>query len=129
MPDSQMKVLAVDDFPTMRRIVKTLLRQLGYTNISEAEDGQAALAKLQQERFDLVLLDWNMPRMTGLELLKAIRSDDSLRDIPVVMITAEGRKEDVLEAVKAGVNNFIVKPFTAETLEEKLKKVLEKKAS
>jgi two-component system chemotaxis response regulator CheY len=124
-----MKVLAVDDFPTMRRIVKTLLRQLGYTNISEAEDGQAALAKLQQERFDLVLLDWNMPRMTGLELLKAIRSDDSLRDIPVVMITAEGRKEDVLEAVKAGVNNFIVKPFTAETLEEKLKKVLEKKAS
>jgi two-component system chemotaxis response regulator CheY len=124
-----MKVLAVDDFPTMRRIVKTLLRQLGYANISEAEDGQAALAKLQQEKFDLVLLDWNMPRMTGLELLKAIRSDDTLRHIPVVMITAEGRKEDVLEAVKAGVSNFIVKPFTAETLEEKLNKVLEKKAS
>ena len=129
MPDPEMKVLAVDDFPTMRRIVKTLLRQLGYANISEAEDGQAALAKLQQEKFDLVLLDWNMPRMTGLELLKAIRSDDTLRHIPVVMITAEGRKEDVLEAVKAGVNNFIVKPFTAETLEEKLNKVLEKKAS
>lgn len=129
MPDLQMKVLTVDDFPTMRRIVKTLLRQLGYTNISEAEDGQAALAKLQQEKFDLVLLDWNMPRMTGLELLKAIRADATLHDTPVVMITAEGRKEDVLEAVKAGVNNFIVKPFTAETLEEKLNKVLEKKAS
>ena len=127
MPDPHMKVLAVDDFPTMRRIVKTLLRQLGYTNVVEAEDGQVALTKLQQEKFDLVLLDWNMPRMTGLELLKAIRADDNLRNTPVVMITAEGRKEDVLEAVKAGVNNFIVKPFTAETLEEKLKKVLEKK--
>ena len=127
MPDPHMKVLAVDDFPTMRRIVKTLLRQLGYTNVSEAEDGQAALTKLQQEEFDLVLLDWNMPRMTGLELLKAIRADETLRHTPVVMITAEGRKEDVLDAVKAGVNNFIVKPFTAETLEEKLNKVLEKK--
>lgn len=127
MPESLMKILAVDDFPTMRRIVKTLLRQLGYTNVAEAEDGQAALTKLKQEKFDLVLLDWNMPRMTGLELLKAIRADDNLRNIPVVMITAEGRKEDALEAVKAGVNNFIVKPFTAETLEEKLNKVLEKK--
>jgi len=125
----QMKILTVDDFPTMRRIVKTLLRQLGYTNVSEAEDGQAALTKLKQEKFDLVLLDWNMPRMTGLELLKAIRSDDELRSLPVVMITAEGRKEDVLAAVKAGVNNFIVKPFTAGTLEEKLNKVLEKKGS
>jgi two-component system chemotaxis response regulator CheY len=122
-----MKVLAVDDFPTMRRIVKTLLRQLGYNNVAEAEDGQVALAKLKQEKFDLVLLDWNMPRMTGLELLKVIRADDNLQNTPVVMITAEGRKEDVLEAVKAGVNNFIVKPFTAETLEEKLNKVLEKK--
>jgi two-component system chemotaxis response regulator CheY len=127
MPDLHMKVLAVDDFPTMRRIVKTLLRQLGYNNVAEAEDGQVALAKLKQEKFDLVLLDWNMPRMTGLELLKAIRADDNLQNTPVVMITAEGRKEDVLEAVKAGVNNFIVKPFTAETLEEKLNKVLEKK--
>jgi two-component system chemotaxis response regulator CheY len=122
-----MKVLAVDDFPTMRRIVKTLLRQLGYNNVAEAEDGQVALAKLKQEKFDLVLLDWNMPRMTGLELLKAIRADYNLQNTPVVMITAEGRKEDVLEAAKAGVNNFIVKPFTAETLEEKLNKVLEKK--
>jgi two-component system, chemotaxis family, chemotaxis protein CheY len=127
MPDPHMKVLAVDDFPTMRRIVKTLLRQLGYNNVAEAEDGQVALAKLKQEKFDLVLLDWNMPRMTGLELLKVIRADDNLQNTPVVMITAEGRKEDVLEAVKAGVNNFIVKPFTAETLEEKLNKVLEKK--
>ena len=127
MPDLHMKVLAVDDFPTMRRIVKTLLRQLGYNNVAEAEDGQVALAKLKQEKFDLVLLDWNMPRMTGLELLKAIRADDNLQNTPVVMITAEGGKEDVLEAVKAGVNNFIVKPFTAETLEEKLNKVLEKK--
>jgi two-component system, chemotaxis family, chemotaxis protein CheY len=111
----------------MRRIVKTFLRQLGYTNVVEAEDGRAALTKLEQEKFDLVLLDWNMPRMTGLELLKTIRADDHLWNTPVVMITAEGRKEDVLEAVKAGVNNFIVKPFTAETLEEKLNTVLEKK--
>jgi two-component system chemotaxis response regulator CheY len=129
MPDLQMRVLVVDDFPTMRRIVKTLLRQLGYTNVIEAEDGQAGLAKLQNEKIDLVLLDWNMPKMTGLELLKAIRADDALQHIPVVMITAEGRKEDVLEAVKAGVNNFVVKPFTAETLEEKLAKVLEKKSA
>jgi two-component system, chemotaxis family, chemotaxis protein CheY len=129
MPDLQMRVLVVDDFPTMRRIVKTLLRQLGYTNVIEAEDGQAGLAKLQNEKVDLVLLDWNMPKMTGLELLKAIRADDALQHIPVVMITAEGRKEDVLEAVKAGVNNFVVKPFTAETLEEKLAKVLEKKSA
>jgi two-component system chemotaxis response regulator CheY len=127
VPDLQIKVLAVDDFPTMRRIVKTLLRQLGYANVSEAEDGKIALAKLKQESYDLVLLDWNMPRMTGLELLRAIRSDDALRDTPVVMITAEGRKEDVIEAVKAGVDNFIVKPFTAETLEQKLNKILEKK--
>ena len=129
MPDLQMKVLTVDDFPTMRRIVKTLLRQLGYSNISEAEDGLAALAKLKQEKFDLVLLDWNMPKMTGLELLKAIRADENMRQIPVIMITAEGRKEDVIEAAKAGVNNFIVKPFTAETLEEKLAKVLDKKSA
>jgi two-component system chemotaxis response regulator CheY len=129
MPDAQLKILTVDDFPTMRRIVKTLLRQLGFTNVSEAEDGQAALAKLRQEKFDLVLLDWNMPRMTGLELLKAIRADEELQCIPVVMITAEGRKKDVLEAVKAGVNNFIVKPFTAETLEEKINKVIDKRTS
>jgi two-component system chemotaxis response regulator CheY len=129
MPDLQMRVLVVDDFPTMRRIVKTLLRQLGYTNVIEAEDGQAGLAKLRNEKIDLVLLDWNMPKMTGLELLKAIRADDALHHIPVVMITAEGRKEDVLEAVKAGVNNFVVKPFTAETLEEKLAKVIEKKSA
>lgn len=129
MPDLQMRILVVDDFPTMRRIVKTLLRQLGYTNVIEAEDGQAGLAKLKNEKIDLVLLDWNMPKMTGLELLKAMRADDALQQIPVVMITAEGRKEDVLEAVKAGVNNFVVKPFTAETLEEKLAKVLEKKSA
>jgi two-component system chemotaxis response regulator CheY len=129
MPDLQMRILVVDDFPTMRRIVKTLLRQLGYTNVIEAEDGQAGLAKLKNEKIDLVLLDWNMPKMTGLELLKAMRADDALQQIPVVMITAEGRREDVLEAVKAGVNNFVVKPFTAETLEEKLAKVLEKKSA
>lgn len=127
MPDLQMKVLTVDDFPTIRRIVKTLLRQLGYSNVMEAEDGQAALTKLKSEKVDLVLLDWNMPKMTGLELLKAMRADDTLRHIPVVMITAEGRKEDVLEAAKAGVSNFIVKPFTAEMLEEKLAKVFDKK--
>lgn len=129
MPDLSLKILAVDDFPTMRRIIRTLLRQLGYTNIAEAEDGQAALTKLQSEKFELVLLDWNMPKLNGLGVLTAMRADEALRDIPVVMVTAEGRREDVLEAVQAGVNNYIVKPFTAETLEEKIRKVLDKKST
>jgi len=126
MPDSKMKILTVDDFSTMRRIIKNLLRQLGYTNILEAEDGISALAQLKQGKVDLVIADWNMPNMDGLELLKTMRNNQELKDIPVLMITAEGIKEKVIHAVKAGVNNYIVKPFTAETLKEKIDKIFTK---
>jgi len=121
--DLNMKVLVVDDFATMRRILRNILKQLGFTNISEADDGKTALKELQKEKFDLVLCDWNMPEMSGLELLTAIRSDDQLKDLAFVMVTAEAQKENIVTAVKAGVNNYIVKPFTAETVSEKLNKV------
>jgi len=123
MMDLNMKVLVVDDFATMRRILRNILKQLGFTNISEADDGKTALKELQKEKFDLVLCDWNMPEMSGLELLTAIRSDDQLKDLAFVMVTAEAQKENIVTAVKAGVNNYIVKPFTAETVSEKLNKV------
>jgi len=119
-----MKVLIVDDFSTMRRILKNLLRQIGFTNIQEADDGTTALQLLKTDPADLVISDWNMPKMSGLDLLKAIRGDNKLKTIPVLMVTAEARKENIVEAVQAGVNNYIVKPFTAETLKEKLEKVL-----
>ena len=121
--DKKMKILVVDDFATMRRIIKNILRQIGYTNILEADDGSTALAILKKEKVDLVITDWNMPKMSGLELLKAIRSDESLKDIPVMMVTAEALKENIIEAVKAGVNQYIVKPFTAQTLQEKINKI------
>ena len=121
--DLNMKVLVVDDFATMRRILRNILKQLGFTNISEADDGKTALKELQKEKFDLVLGDWNMPEMSGLELLTTIRSDDQLKDLAFVMVTAEAQKENIVTAVKAGVNNYIVKPFTAETVSEKLNKV------
>ncbi len=121
--DTSIKVLVVDDFATMRRIVKGVLKQLGFKDIIEAEDGTAALEELRKEKVGLIVSDWNMPKMTGLDLLKAVRSDDSLKDIPFIMVTAEGQKENVLEAVKAGVSNYIVKPFTPETMSEKLEKV------
>lgn len=120
MPDQNIKILAVDDFSTMRRIVRNILRQLGYNNIAEAEDGVTALEHLKQNRADFIISDWNMPNMTGLELLKAVRADANLKDIPVLLVTAEALKENVVEAVKAGVNGYIVKPFTAETLKEKI---------
>ena len=120
MPDQNIKILAVDDFSTMRRIVRNILRQLGYNNITEAEDGVTALEHLKQNRADFIISDWNMPNMTGLELLKAVRADANLKDIPVLLVTAEALKENVVEAVKAGVNGYIVKPFTAETLKEKI---------
>jgi two-component system chemotaxis response regulator CheY len=123
--DLNMKVLIVDDFATMRRIVKNILKQIGLSNIVEAEDGKAALAQLKDGKFDLVMCDWNMPEMSGLELLQKVRSDDVLKDTPFVMVTAEAQKENILDAVKAGVNNYVVKPFTAETIEEKLKKVFD----
>ncbi|MCD6150977.1 MAG: chemotaxis response regulator CheY [Deltaproteobacteria bacterium] len=118
-----MKILIVDDFSTMRRIIKNILRQLGFTNVQEADDGVTAWPKIQSEPFDLIVTDWNMPKMSGLELLKAIRSDENLKDLPVLMVTAEALKENIIEAVKAGVSNYIVKPFTAETLQEKLQKI------
>jgi two-component system chemotaxis response regulator CheY len=120
MTDRNMKILTVDDFSTMRRIIRNMLRQLGYTNVVEAEDGVEALSLLQREKVDFVISDWNMPHMSGLDLLKAIRADENLRLIPVLLVTAEALKEYVVEAVKAGVNSYVVKPFTAETLKEKI---------
>jgi two-component system, chemotaxis family, chemotaxis protein CheY len=121
--DLNMKVLIIDDFATMRRILKNVLRQVGFTNIIEADDGKTALKELNKEKVDLILCDWNMPEMPGIDLLRHVRSDDHLKDIPFVMVTAEAQKENILEAVKAGVSNYVVKPFTAETINEKLQKV------
>lgn len=124
-----MKILVVDDFATMRAITKKILKDLGYKDIVEAENGEEALRILKSERIDLVISDWNMPKMDGLALLKAIRSDPELKDTLVMMVTAEAEKQKVLEAVKLGVNGYVVKPFTPETLEEKIKKVLSQKKS
>jgi len=121
--DLNMKVLVVDDFATMRRIVKNVLRQIGFKNISEADDGKSALSELRKEKYDLVMCDWNMPEMPGIDLLTTMRADDALKDIKFVMVTAEAKKENIVEAVKAGVNNYVVKPFTADTVAEKLQKV------
>lgn len=121
-----MKVLVVDDFSTMRRIVKNLLRDLGFTNIQEADDGSTALPMLQGGDFDFVVTDWNMPGMQGIDLLKAIRADAKLAHIPVLLITAEAKKEQIVMAAQAGVNGYIVKPFTAATLKEKLDKIFER---
>ncbi len=123
MPPTNIRILVVDDMSTMRRIVKSILNQLGYNNIDEAENGKQALAKLKAEKYDFVVTDWNMPEMDGLSLVKAIRSDAELKNIPVLMVTAEGKKENVIEALKAGVNNYIVKPFTPEVLKEKIEKI------
>lgn len=121
--DTSIKVLIVDDFATMRRIVKGVLKQLGFINIIEAEDGNAALEELRKEKIGLIVSDWNMPNMSGLDLLKAVRGNDQFKNIPFIMVTAEGQKENVIEAVKSGVSNYIVKPFTPETFNEKLQKV------
>ncbi|MDP7591812.1 MAG: chemotaxis response regulator CheY [Litorilituus sp.] len=126
--DKNMKVLVVDDFSTMRRIVKNLLRDLGFTNIQEADDGSTALPMLQGGDFDFVVTDWNMPGMQGIDLLKAIRADESLSHIPVLLITAEAKKEQIVMAAQAGVNGYIVKPFTAATLKTKLDKIFERLA-
>ena len=123
MPDTKMRILVVDDFATMRRIVKNILKQLGYENIVEAEDGKVALRVLENQQVDFIVSDWNMPNMSGLELLKAVRSDENLKGLPFLMVTAEALKENIVEAVKSGVSNYIVKPFTAETLKEKIEKI------
>jgi two-component system, chemotaxis family, chemotaxis protein CheY len=124
--DVKMKVLVVDDFSTMRRIVKNILRQLGFENILEADDGMNALDVLRSQSVDFIISDWNMPRLSGIELLKAVRTSEEWKDLPFLMVTAEGQKENVIEAVKAKVSNYIVKPFTPETLAEKIKKIFEK---
>jgi two-component system chemotaxis response regulator CheY len=124
--DPNMKILVVDDFATMRRIVKNLLKQLGFENIEEAEDGKQAFSKLKEQKYDFVVSDWNMPNMTGIELLRSVRSDQELKGLSFLMVTAESEKEKVIEAIKTGVNNYIIKPFTAEILKEKMDKIFEK---
>jgi two-component system, chemotaxis family, chemotaxis protein CheY len=124
--DMHIKILVVDDFATMRKVIRNLLKQVGYENIVEAEDGVTALRVLKAQKIDLIVSDWNMPNMTGLELLKAVRADDDLKSTPFLMVTAEALQDNVIAAVKAGVSNYIVKPFTAEVLNDKIKKILEK---
>ncbi|MGF6495802.1 two-component system chemotaxis response regulator CheY [Luteibacter sp. 621] len=126
-----MKILVVDDFSTMRRIVRNLLVELGFTNtlIQEAEDGNAALALLRSQPIDLVVTDWNMPNMTGIDLLRAIRADASLKSLPVLMVTAENNRDQIIAAAQSGVNGYVVKPFTAVTLKEKLDKIFERLAA
>lgn len=121
-----MQILVVDDFSTMRRIVKNVLRELGFNNIKEAEDGKAALQVLRSSKIDFIVTDWNMPVMDGLTLLKSVRADDQLKSIPVLMVTAEAKREQIIEAAQSGVNGYVVKPFTAQTLKVKMEKVFER---
>ena len=124
--DKNIKILIVDDFSTMRRIIKNLLRDLGFNNTQEADDGLTALPMLKSGKFDLVVSDWNMPGMQGIDLLKNIRADENLKHLPVLLVTAEQKREQIIEAAQAGVNGYIVKPFTAGTLKEKLDKIFER---
>ncbi|OGT24953.1 MAG: histidine kinase [Gallionellales bacterium RIFOXYB12_FULL_54_9] len=119
------RFLVVDDFSTMRRIVRNLLKELGFVNVQEAEDGVQALSKLRTDSFDFVVSDWNMPNMTGIELLREIRADAKLKHLPVLMVTAEAKRENIIEAAQAGASGYVVKPFTAATLDEKLKKIFQ----
>ena len=124
MPPKEISILIVDDFPTMRKIVKTVLKQLGYTNITEAEDGAEGLTILKTNNtIQFVVSDWNMPNMTGIELLKEVRKNPKLKHLPFLMVTAEADKENIVEAVKSGVSNYIVKPFNAATMKEKIEKI------
>lgn len=122
--DFSIKILIVDDFATMRRILKNILKQLGFSNVTEADDGTTALELLKTSSFDLVISDWNMPKMTGLDLLKQMRAMPETKTLPFLMVTAEAQKQNVIEAVQAGVSNYVVKPFTADQISEKLKKIL-----
>lgn len=124
--DKNMKILIVDDFSTMRRIVKNLLRDLGFNDTAEADDGQTALPMLKTGKFDFLVTDWNMPGMDGLSLLKEVRSDETLKDMPVLMVTAEAKREQIVVAAQAGVNGYVVKPFTAVTLKEKIDKIFQR---
>ncbi len=122
--DTSIKVLIVDDFATMRRILKNILKQLGFKNLVEADDGTTAWEVLESQEIDLIISDWNMPKMTGLELLKKVRASDKYKTRPFLMVTAEAQKQNVIEAVQAGVSNYVVKPFTAEAISDKLSKIL-----
>ncbi|MCE2029136.1 chemotaxis response regulator CheY [Sessilibacter corallicola] len=124
--DKNMKILIVDDFSTMRRIIKNLLRDLGFTNTQEADDGQTALPMLKNGDFDFLVTDWNMPGMTGIELLRQVRADERLGSLPVLMVTAEAKREQIVEAAQNGVNGYVVKPFTAQALKEKIEKIFER---
>ncbi|GAB7079358.1 chemotaxis response regulator CheY [Megalodesulfovibrio paquesii] len=123
--DTTMRILVVDDFSTMRRIVKNILRQLGFNNIEEADDGANAWETLNKGGIDFIISDWNMPNMTGIELLRKVRASEEFHDLPFLMVTAEAQQENVIEAVQAKVSNYIVKPFTAETLKQKIDKIFE----
>jgi len=124
--NKDMKILIVDDFSTMRRIIKNLLRELGFNNTAEADDGNTALPMLKKSDFDFLITDWNMPGMSGLELLKVVRADGDLASLPVLMVTAERKRENIVKATEAGVNGYIVKPFTAATLNEKMEKIFQR---
>lgn len=126
MADKNLKFLVVDDFSTMRRIVRNLLKELGFSNVEEAEDGAVALQMLHGGGFDFVIADWNMPNMDGLAMLQNIRADEALKKLPVLMVTAEAKKENIVTAAQAGASGYVVKPFTAATLDEKLNKIFEK---
>lgn len=124
--DKNMKILIVDDFSTMRRIIKNLLRDLGFTNTIEADDGQSALPLLKAGSIDFLITDWNMPGMSGIDLLKTVREDPNIKQIPVLMVTAEAKREQIIAAAQAGVNGYVVKPFTATVLKEKIDKIFER---
>jgi len=124
--NKDMKILIVDDFSTMRRIIKNLLRDLGFTNTHEADDGNSGLPLLKNGDFDFLITDWNMPGMTGIDLLKALRADEKTKSIPVLMVTAEAKRDQIVMAAEAGVNGYVVKPFTAQTLQEKIEKIFER---
>jgi len=126
--DKNMKILVVDDFSTMRRIVKNLLRELGFTNLDEADDGQTAWPKLKAGNYDFLVTDWNMPGMTGIDLLKEVRANPATAKMPVLLVTAESKREQIIEAAQAGVNGYIIKPFTAATLKEKIDKIFARSA-
>jgi two-component system chemotaxis response regulator CheY len=124
--DKNMKILIVDDFSTMRRIIKNLLRDLGFTNTDEADDGNTALPMLKTGKYDFLVTDWNMPGMSGFDLLKAVRADEDLKDLPILMVTAEAKRDQIVAAAQAGVNGYVVKPFTAAVLKEKIEKIFER---
>ena len=125
MPDKNMKILIVDDFSTMRRIIRNILKQLEFINVEEAEDGSVAFEKLKDADYDLLITDWNMPNMTGLDLLKEVRANEKLKDLKVLLVTAEAEKENIIQAAQAGANEYVVKPFTAVILEQKINKIFD----